>query len=206
MNTEVRSRKSGVGSRVKHVALGALLAVPLGAQAQEGKTNAPSVLPTVVVTATRTEESVDKTAASVTILTREDFTALGLTTVADALDHVAGLAVVRNGTPGQPTSVFSRGTKSNHTLLVVDGRRVPAMLAGGQDWGNLSLDGVERIEVLRSASSALYGGDAIGGVIQVRTLSGRGLAVPIHETSFEAGSFQPFRESLTSRGASGKFD
>ncbi|MFA6542980.1 MAG: TonB-dependent receptor [Limisphaerales bacterium] len=176
------------------------------AAAQESRTNAPAILPTMVVTATRTEEAVDKTAASITVLTREDFEASRLTTLADALDQVAGLAVVRNGTQGQPTSVFARGTKSNHILLTVDGRRVPAMLAGGYDWSNLNLDGIERIEVLRSASSALYGGDAIGGVVNVRTLSGRGLAAPVSEASFEGGSFQTYRESLTSRGAFGKFD
>jgi len=176
------------------------------AVAQEGKTNAPVALPTVVVTATRTEEPMEKTAASVTVLTHADLAQQNLTTLADALDTVAGLAVLRNGTPGQPTSVFSRGSKNGHTLLVVDGRRVPALLAGGYDWSNLTLVGVERIEVLRSANSALYGGDAIGGVVNVRTFSGRGLTRPVHEVSVEAGSFSTFRESLTSRGAAGKFD
>lgn len=195
------------GRRTSRAVLHPLLALLAAtAAAQESKTNTPAVLPTVVVTATRTEEPVDKTAASVSVLTHADLAQQNLTTLADALETVAGLTVLRNGTPGQPTSVFSRGSKNSHTLLVVDGRRVPAMLAGGYDWSNLDLTGVERIEVLRSANSALYGGDAIGGVVNVRTFSGRGLARPVHEVSVEAGSFSTFRESVSSRGAAGKFD
>ncbi|MFM8469626.1 MAG: TonB-dependent receptor, partial [Limisphaerales bacterium] len=209
MKTEVSSQQSAVseGRGVRSI-LYPLLALASAAAAlgQETKTNAPAALPTVVVTATRTEEPVDKTAASVTVLTHADLAQQNLTSLADALDTVAGLAVLRNGTPGQPTSVFSRGSKNSHTLLVVDGRRVPAMLAGGYDWSNLDLVGVERIEVLRSANSARDGGDAIGGVVNVRTFSGRGLARPVHEVSAEGGSFSTFRESLTSRGAAGKFD
>ena len=180
--------------------------VSLGASAQESKTNAPTVLPTVVVTATRTEEPVDKTAASVSVITRTAIEDQKFTTLAEALSSVPGLVVARNGTPGQVTSVFLRGTESNHTLLTVDGRRAPAMLAGGYDWGNIGLDNVERIEVVRSSNSALYGGDAIGGVVNVITRTGRGLAKPEYEASFEGGSFNSFRETLATRGAVGAFD
>jgi vitamin B12 transporter len=195
------------GRRGAIAILSPLLAVlPASAPAQESQTNAPVQLTPLVVTATRTAEPVANTAASVTVLTAEDFSRQNLTTLADALETVPGLAVLRNGTPGQPTSVFVRGAKNSHTQLIVDGRRVPAMLAGGYDWSTLDLAGVERIEVLRSANSALYGGDAIGGVVNVRTFSGRGLARPVHEVTLEAGSFNTFRESLASRGAAGKFD
>jgi len=176
------------------------------AVAQEAKTNAPVTLQPVVVTATRTEEPVAKTAASVSIISRAEIEDQKFNTLAEALGSVPGLVVARNGAPGQVTSVFSRGTESNHTLLTVDGRRAPAMLAGGFDWGNLALENVERIEVVRSASGALYGGDAIGGVVNIITKTGRGLTRPEHELSFEGGSFNSFRETAASRGAVGKFD
>ncbi|NBV23743.1 MAG: TonB-dependent receptor [Proteobacteria bacterium] len=213
MKTGVRSQKLEVGGwelgvrNRKLAAQVALLAGFAGAvSAQEGKTNAPTVLAPVVVTATRTEEPVDKTAASVSVITRTAIDEQKFTTLADALASVPGLVVTRNGTPGQATSVFLRGTESNHTLLTVDGRRAPSMLAGGYDWGNIGLDNVERIEVVRSSSSSLYGGDAIGGVVNVITRTGRGLAKPEYETSFEGGSFNSFREALATRGAVGGFD
>ena len=209
----VRSQESTVSERrgalrysLSSIRYPLLAILSASAIAQESKTNAPSVLPTVVVTATRTEEPVDKTAASVSVITRTAIAEQKFTTLAEALASVPGLVVARNGTPGQATSVFLRGTESNHTLLTVDGRRAPSLLAGGYDWGNLSLDNVERIEVVRSANSALYGGDAIGGVVNIITRTGRGLAKPEYEASFEGGSFNTFRESLSTRGAVGAFD
>jgi len=158
------------------------------------------------VAATRTEVPVEKTAASVSVISRADIEAKHYTTLDEALQSVPGLVVARNGTPGQATSVFLRGTESNHTLLTIDGRRAPSMLAGGYDWGNLALDNIERIEVVRSSNSALHGGDAIGGVVNLITRTGRGLKSPEHEVSFEGGSFNQFRESVASRGAIGRFD
>lgn len=164
------------------------------------------LLPDTIVTATRTETPVGATAASVAILTRADIEAAGHITLADALATVPGFVLVRNGTPGQATSVFSRGTESNHTLLTIDGRRVPSMLAGGADWGQLTLDNIDRIEIVKSSTSAVHGSDAIGGVVNVVTRTGRGLAKPEYEASFEGGSFNTFHERAAVRGASGKFD
>jgi len=163
-------------------------------------------LPELVVSATRTPTPTTKTAASLATISRADIEANGFTTVADALENVAGLSIVRNGTVGQATSVFTRGTESNHTLLTVDGRRAPSLLAGGFDWANLPLDNIDRIEVVKSSASAVYGGDAIGGVINIITRTGRGLAQPEYETSFEAGSFNTFSETAAVRGADGKID
>lgn len=179
------------------------VAVPLHAQEP---TNAPARLREVVVTATKIEQPVEQTAATVTVITREQIETRKISTLAEALESVPSLSVVRSGTPGQQTSVFTRGTESNHTLLTVDGRRLPATLAGGFFYENLTLDNVDRIEVVRTPSSALYGADAIGGVINVITKNGRGLEKPEHELSFEGGSFNTFRESAASRGAFGKFD
>ena len=186
--------------------LGAASFAPLTGFAQSTN-NLPIVdLAPIVVTATRTETPVNLTAASLSVVTREDFEQRGLNTVAEALETIPGLAILRNGTPGQATSVFTRGTESNHTLLTVDGRRAPSLLAGGFDWANLSLDNVERIEVVKSSSSALHGGDAIGGVVNIITRTGRGLTKPEYEISFEAGSFSTFQEQVAARGAKQGFD
>jgi len=205
---EVRSSKFKVRSslhsafRIPHSALAFALAATAGF-AQE---KPPQQLPEVVVTATRTPESRDSVAASVSVMTREEAEARGLNTLADLLDQFAGLAVVRSGTPGQTTTIFSRGTQGKHTLLTMDGRRQTPNILGGYDWASLTLDNVDRVEAMRSPISSLYGGEAIGGVINVITRSGRGLRAPEHSVSFEAGSFATFRESLASRGAKGAWD
>jgi vitamin B12 transporter len=166
----------------------------------------PILLPEVVITATRTETEVNSTAATVSVIDRATIENRQFRTLAEALESLPGVAVVRNGTPGQVTSIFTRGSKSQHTLLTIDGRRPPNMLAGGFDWGNLTLDNIDRIEMVRSSSGALYGGDAIGGVVNLITESGRGLARPEYKVSFEGGSFNSFREAISLRGADGKID
>lgn len=163
-------------------------------------------LPSIVVTATRVSDEVEATAATVTAIDSTDFKAGKFNSVAQALELVPSLTYVSSGTPGQQASVFVRGTEANHTLLLIDGRRVPPSLAGGFTYENLSLDGIDSIEVVRTPSSVLYGADAIGGVINLRTSSGRGLAKPVSELSFEGGSFHSFREAASTRGAVGKFD
>ncbi len=170
------------------------------------ETSVTNRVPAVVVTATRVPDGIDATAATVTSVNSSDFNAGKFSSVAQALDLVPGLAYVSTGTPGQQSSVFMRGTEANHTLLLIDGRRIPPNLGGGFVYENLSLDGVESIEVVRTPSSVLYGADAIGGVINLRTFSGRGLAKPVSELSFEGGSFHSFREAASTRGAVGKFD
>lgn len=195
----------GVQGLARHGARLALALAATSAFAQE-PTNPPARLQEVVVTATRTAEPADRVAASVSVVTRAEADARGITTLADALDLINGLAVVRTGTPGQTTTVFSRGTQGKHTLLTIDGRRQTPNILGGYDWASLTLDNVDRVEVMRSPVSSLYGGEAIGGVVNALTRSGRGLRAPEHEVAFEAGSFRTFRESLATRGATGPWD
>jgi len=176
------------------------------ATAQNSSTNTATRLPAVVVTATWSPAPLDETAASVTVITKEEIEDRKLTTLAGALKNVPGLAVMPSGAPGQQTSIFSRGTKSNHILLVVDGRRQQPNLAGSYDFANLNLDNVDRIEVVRTPASAMFGGDAIGGVINVITKSGRGLKTPEFSALAEGGSFGTYREMAGGRGALGQFD
>ena len=136
--------------------------IPAAAQ-----TPPPTVRETVTVTATLEEERVDEVPASVDVITAAEIRARGATAISDLLKTVPGLAVVRSGVPGQATSLFSRGTESDHTLVLWNGIELNDPYFGGFNWAFLATEGVERIEVARGPFSALYGSDALGGVVQV---------------------------------------
>ncbi len=164
--------------------------------------------PLILVTAaTRDAQTIDTTATTTTAITRSQLDAAQYDTVASALTKVPGLTVVPQGAPGQsPTTVFIHGMDGNQTLFTIDGRRQPVGLSGAYDFANLTLDNVDQIEVVRTPSSTMDGGNAAGGVINLVTLSGRGLSQPISSASFEGGSYATYRENLQSRGAVGAFD
>jgi len=146
--------------------------------AQENVSDNALELPNMVVTATRTETPENEVASSMTVITAEDIAAKHLTTAADALRTVPGVDVIRGGGPGQPTAVYLRGANANHTLVLVDGVELndPSSPSGSFDFANLQTDNIERIEVVRGAASAVYGSDAMGGVINVITKKGKGTA------------------------------
>ena len=128
---------------------------------------------TVIVTATRTAQTVDETLASVSVITREDIEASQAQDVIDLLRLQAGVDVARNGGPGTTASVFLRGTGNNQTLVLVDGMRVASATDGAFAWSKLSLTDIERIEIVRGPNASLYGSDAVGGVIQIFTRQNR---------------------------------
>ena len=113
--------------------------------------------------------------------------------VADALRQVPGLSVVQTGAPGQLTSVFTRGLRSEHTQVLLDGIPINQGLAGLFNFADLTTDNIERIEVVRGPQSTLYGPRALAGVIQIFTKQGSG--TPTGQFSAEAGSYDTFRES-----------
>ena len=130
----------------------------------------------VVVSATRIPTPQLDLASSVTVVTAEDIAAQQQRTIADVLRNIPGLNLVQQGGPGSVTSVFMRGTSSNHTKVLIDGIDVsdPSNANAAFDFGQLLTQDIERIEVLRGPQSGLYGSDAIGGVINVITRSGSG--------------------------------
>lgn len=144
-------------------------------------------LPTVVVTATRTEQSPDDTLAALTVITREDIERAQANDIADLLRFQAGLDLGRAGGAGQQTSVFIRGGESNHTLVLIDGVRVNPSTSGGAALQNITPDMIERIEIVKGPRSTLYGSDAIGGVINIVTRSG---AAPGADLRLRAGADQ----------------
>ncbi len=125
--------------------------------------------PTVVVTATRSARTVDDTRASVSVITREDIDASQAPDLLELLRQLPGVDIGRTGGPGQSTTLFLRGTNSNHVLVLIDGIRVASVNSGLFDFAHLPLGQIERIELVRGPRAAIWGSDAIGGVLQIFT-------------------------------------
>ena len=159
---------------MKLAILGIAISSSLSAYGDEAQT-----LDTVLVTANRSEVTSNKTLASVTVITRADIEKSQVPDVADLLSQQAGLDIVRSGGSGTNVSVFTRGSNSNHTLILINGVRVNTAVQGSYDFSSLPLALIERIEIVRGPRAALWGSDAIGGVIQIFTR--------------ERGSFAEFR-------------
>ncbi len=130
-----------------------------------------------VITSNRTAEERKDSTAAVTVFTRTDIDRLQPVSVSDLLTRVPGVQIVQNGGRGSNTGVSIRGTKTAQTLVLIDGVRVGSASAGGASLQHLNLEQIERVEVLRGSRSAVYGADAIGGVIQIftRRSAGEGL-------------------------------
>ena len=131
-------------------------------------------LDSIQVTATRTPQRESQTLAPTTVVTRADIERLQARSVRDVLRRTPGVSIANNGGPGKSTSVFLRGTESDHTLVLVDGVEYRSATVGQAAIEDLPIEQIERIEIVRGPRSSLYGADAIGGVIQIFTRDGRG--------------------------------
>jgi vitamin B12 transporter len=123
----------------------------------------------IVVTASSLPETVEETPASVSIITRDDMDRRAARDVVDVLREVPGLAVARTGTPGKATSIFLRGGSSKQALVLWNGVEMNNPYFSGYDFGQMPAAGVERVEVVRGPFSALYGSEAVSGVVNVLT-------------------------------------
>jgi vitamin B12 transporter len=138
----------------------------------------------VVVSAAPVPRPLSESPATVTVIARDDIERRQLENVADAVRTVPGFSVGRNGGRGALTSVFPRGGESDYTLVLVDGMRVNAF-GGGFDFSLLPFGDVEQVEVVRGPQSAVFGSDAIGGIVSVTTRHG---GEPTGSASIEGGS------------------
>ncbi|HEY8651107.1 MAG TPA: TonB-dependent receptor [Chthoniobacterales bacterium] len=189
--------------------LGVILAIWTSSdcRAQEpSPTSSPTVIESerIIVSATRTEIPLDQSPASVSVIDSQSIDQKQIERVGDALREVPGLAVVQTGTPGQLTSVFTRGLPSETTQVLLDGIPINQGLSGAFNFADLTTDNIDRIEVARGPQSTLYGPRALAGVIQIFTKQGDG--PPGITLSAEGGSYDTFRETLESAGKIDQFD
>lgn len=154
----------------------------------------------IVVTATRTPQPVKNLTADMSVISAAEIRAAGQSTLAEVLQTQPGVEIASNGGPGSNTSVYLRGANAGHTLVLVDGMRIGSATNGATALENIPLDQIERIEILRGPASHLYGSEAIGGVIQIFTRSGKGAPA----ANFSAG-FGSFNTRTLSAGYGGEF-
>jgi iron complex outermembrane receptor protein/vitamin B12 transporter len=158
----------------------------------------------VVVTASATEVVQSRTGAAVTVIDSSALDSLGKLDVLEALRTVPGVSVVQTGGRGGGTSLFVRGGNSNFNKVLIDG--VPANDIGGAfDFGDLATTGVDRVEVMRSSNSVLYGSDAMTGVVSIVTKRGRSVR-PELVYSIDGGNFSTLKNNLSIGGAAKRFD
>ncbi len=124
---------------------------------------------TTIVTATRTPVLVSEAFESISVFTRTDIDRLQAVDIFDLLSRAPGVSFVRNGGRGSVTSLSIRGNQSDHALFLVDGVRIGSATLGSASLSKLNLQLVERVEIIRGPKSALYGADAIGGVVNIIT-------------------------------------
>src|SRR5215470_8925636 len=171
------------------------IAIPLTVSAVED---------TIVVSATRTEARTDETPASAFVISSNELARAQRVNLFDALRLSPGVTVAQTGRQGGATSLFVRGGESDYTKVLIDG--APANEAGGSyDFADLTADNAARVELIRGSQSAIYGSDAMTGVLQFFTHRGS-TSVPELEFAGEGGSFAFNRQFARLSGANGGFD
>lgn len=154
---------------VRSLLLPLALGLPAAAQSPQPAQGPAPVAADVVVTAEAVPEDASALGVAVTVVDRAAIERSRAATVADLLRSVPGVDVAQSGGAGGVTSLFLRGTNSNSALVLVDGVKMNSPYFGGVDLSSLGTANVDRIEVVRGPFSALYGSEAIGGVVQVVT-------------------------------------
>ena len=168
------------------------------------QTQAAPQLKETVVTATRSAQPLSDVVADVSIIDREQIERSGAVAVADVLKRIPGIEIARNGGPGTPSSVYLRGAESRFTAVYIDGVRVDSQATGGASWETIPLALIDRIEVLRGPAAAVYGSDALGGVIQLFTQRGESGFAPFVEMGLSTHNTRKVNAGFS--GASGSVD
>lgn len=174
-----------------------MMIVPAALVAQNQDTT--RTLQPLVVTATRLPTPTSSVSQPVTVLNGDELRARGVQTVAEALREAPGATLSQSGSNGGVTSMFLRGGESRYTKVLIDGTPVNSV-GGAQFFENLSLDNVDRIEIVYGPASALYGADAMSGVVQIFTRRGSGPATI--DADVRAGTYGSRDGSASLRGGS----
>lgn len=161
----------------------------------------PITLPNVVVTASRLETRTDALISDVTVISSVELEQQSGRTLTEIISKTAGIQMAASGGRGNTSTLFVRGTEGRHVLLLVDGIRMGSATLGTPSFDNIALDSIERIEVLKGPASALYGSDAVGGVVQIITKKGTKSFAANAKTSIGNGGYK-----TASAGLSGSAD
>jgi vitamin B12 transporter len=177
--------------------------VPFCASAQ---TETQTTMPSTVITTDREPIPAEKVTGTVTVITREEMERRQLRTLTEVLRQVPGVSVQQSGQIGAQTSVFVRGSNSNHVVVMIDGMLFndPSTPNGAIDFAHLLTDNLDRIEVVRGPMSTLYGSGAIGGVINMVTKKGSG--APTGGGYAEIGTRLQTSAGAYVRGSAGRFN
>ena len=190
-----------------HARLAVLSCALVGAvhcAAQTASSTSIAALPEVVVTATRVNQPLTDLVADVSIIDRGQIERSGATGIGDVLARLPGVEMSRNGGLGGITSIFLRGAETRFTAVYIDGARVDSQGTGGASWDVIPLSQVDRIEVLRGPAAAIYGSDAMGGVVQIFTRKGEGAVSPY--IGFGMGTYGTTKAEAGVSGAQGAWD
>lgn len=181
----------------------ALLCLPSPLLAAEASRDEALKLPDMLVSASRQVEQRNASSAASTVFTRTDIERLQPSSLAALLTRVPGVQVAATGGRGSLPGIFIRGTKTAQSLVLVDGVRIANATSADSGLQFLGVDQIERVEVLRGSRSAVYGSDAIGGVIQIFTRRGNGNGLQ-PRLRVAAGSQRTWQRSLGLSGGNGQ--
>ena len=138
----------------------------------------------MIVTAARAAQTANEALASVSVVTKEDIEKYQYKTVAEAISGLSGVTIANSGGRGKQTSLFLRGTESNHTQILLNGVKLATNAFGAPQMEHIPLNQIERIELVRGPQSSLYGSGSIGGTIQIFTKKGSGELTPHFSVGF----------------------
>lgn len=162
-------------------------------------------LDTVLVTANRSESTLGDTIAPAQVIDRAEIERTQPRNLPDLLRGRAGIEIANQGGPGKLTSIFMRGTESDHVLVLVDGIRIGTATAGIPAIQDIPVEQIERIEIVRGPRSSLYGSDAIGGVIQIFTRRHDGAPAPHARVGIGSQALREASAGIGARAGRGWF-
>ena len=189
--------------KLSHIALAAALSPSLAVAAHPASQEQALKLSDTLITANRDVEQRSDSSAASTVFTRADIERLRPASVPHLLSQVPGVQVANYGGRGAAIGLYIRGTSTSQTLVLIDGVRAGSATAGGAALQYLSVDQIERVEVLRGSRSAIHGADAMGGVIQIFTRRGDSEGLRPY-ARLAAGTDSTFERTLGLSGGDGR--